>query len=455
MKPIVVIHGWSDRSESFENLASVISERSSRPVSQLWLGDYISLDDDVKISDITAAMQRAWKAARLPSTANSNDVIVHSTGGLVIRDWMATYWMDKGKKPPVQNLVMLAPANFGSPIAHTGRSVLGRVIKGVKSEKTFNTGTQILKSLEMASTWTWELAQRDRFNSNNAFAKGGVRCTVMVGNTGYSGLRGLVNKDGSDGVVYVATANLNCARIALDFSSNPLKPVSSKIEHSQGKTAFRVLDNFDHDRVKGTDRVSAELLEPLLGALTVTASGFNRWCGECAAATDKVMEKYANKRDAEKHGFQNTVFYVDDDSGDSIDDYAVEFCGKLSNEKDRWAKAFYKNISAKVHVYGGNKAYRSFMIDCCQLYKDLDRIDESLCIRLSAMPDFDDPRNVVGYKTYSDEDIKPVVLDQQSLKHYFVQNRTLLVTVKLKRYQQSRVFRLRRPDQEAEVQNQI
>ena len=75
---------------------------------------------------------------------------------------------------------MLAPANFGSPLAHKGRALLGRAIKGFGSG--FETGTHILRSLEMASPYTWELAERDRFGAN-VFSRDGVRCTVIVGNS--------------------------------------------------------------------------------------------------------------------------------------------------------------------------------------------------------------------------------------------------------------------------------
>ncbi len=56
---------------------------------------------------------------------------------------------------------MLAPANFGSALAHKGRSMLGRVFKGWKTG--FETGEEMLYALELASPFQWDLAQADLF----------------------------------------------------------------------------------------------------------------------------------------------------------------------------------------------------------------------------------------------------------------------------------------------------
>jgi len=45
-------------------------------------------------------MQRAWLDAGLAEA----DVVIHSTGGLVIRHWMHKYYVAKENKPPVRNL---------------------------------------------------------------------------------------------------------------------------------------------------------------------------------------------------------------------------------------------------------------------------------------------------------------------------------------------------------------
>ena len=85
-----------------------------------------------------------------------------------------------------------------------------------------STGTQILKGLELASPYTWRLAERDRFGEGGEmYQPGNVLCTVLVGNIGYRGISAIANEDGSDGTVRISTANMECVRIHAEFPANP------------------------------------------------------------------------------------------------------------------------------------------------------------------------------------------------------------------------------------------
>ncbi len=59
----------------------------------------------------------------------------------------------------MKRLVMLAPANHGSKLAATGKSFLGRVVKGY--DNWFQSGQAMLDDLELSSAFQWQLAQRD------------------------------------------------------------------------------------------------------------------------------------------------------------------------------------------------------------------------------------------------------------------------------------------------------
>ena len=118
-RPVVILHGWSDVSTSFEPLAKLLRAKLGSPnISFIHLVDYISMEDEVRFDDIASAMEVAWKRESLPTEAGSVDAIVHSTGGLVIRDWLQRNY--RPDKAPIKHLVMLAPPNFGSPLAHKG-----------------------------------------------------------------------------------------------------------------------------------------------------------------------------------------------------------------------------------------------------------------------------------------------------------------------------------------------
>ena len=447
--PIVVVHGWSDTSASFERLARELAVRTGRSINHIWLGDYVSLDDDVTLADLAQGLQQGWLAAGLPRVPARADVVVHSTGGLVIRQWMHTYYARLGTAPPVRNLVMLAPANFGSPLAHKGRALVGRAFKGFKSG--FETGTQILKALEMASPYSWSLAHKDRFDAN-VFGVGGVRCTVIVGNSGYQGIQGLVNHNGSDGTVYVATASLECARITMHVqrSSGPRalqtmdKIVISKPEVSRGKTAFLVLNNYDHSSITAQSGRVDGLLDSLVHALQVTRQRFPGWIRTCDEKTAQVTNRYSTKRDASKHAFQNTVFRVVDDHGSPIEDYALEFYGQFTDGKDRWAREFHHKVLGKVHAYSDNKAFRSLMIDVTELERIEKRVRTPLCFSLSAVPDVKLDSAVVGYKTMGENDIDKVTLPHDQLQNYFAPNRTMLIDVVVPRYQKDKLARFKR-----------
>ena len=89
---LVIIHGWSDEGRSFRPLARRLAqappEGVGADITEIHLGDYVSLDDELRYADLVAALDRAWSERGLPRKARSVDAVVHSTGGLIIRDWM-------------------------------------------------------------------------------------------------------------------------------------------------------------------------------------------------------------------------------------------------------------------------------------------------------------------------------------------------------------------------------
>lgn len=146
-RSIVIVHGWSDDSKSFRRLAEQLEAWFGSAPTQIRLADWISLQDDVTYADLAAALDRAWTAQGLSRAPRTVDVVVHSTGALVLRDWLTRHF--DPASAPVKRFLMLAPANFGSPLAHKGRSFIGRVLKGW-NRFVGQTGTQVLKGLGWA-----------------------------------------------------------------------------------------------------------------------------------------------------------------------------------------------------------------------------------------------------------------------------------------------------------------
>ncbi len=59
--PVVIVHGWSDTSDSFKPLAQWLKGQGFKTLN-LFLGDYISMEDDVTIDDAAKAMEAAVAA---------------------------------------------------------------------------------------------------------------------------------------------------------------------------------------------------------------------------------------------------------------------------------------------------------------------------------------------------------------------------------------------------------
>lgn len=214
---VAIVHGWSDTSKSFHNLRQFLIDNHFA-ATQIWLGDYVSMDDDVRVEDVGKRMESVIRSAmETGKLTRPFDLIVHSTGGLVAREWIARYYPD-GKNCPVKRLIMLAPANFGSRLASLGKSMIGRVAKGWNN--WFQTGKEMLLGLELASPYQWDLARRDLLDPSGVgegpYGFGKVWPFVIVGSRPYSsGLRQIVNESGSDGTVRCAAANMNAVGLTI------------------------------------------------------------------------------------------------------------------------------------------------------------------------------------------------------------------------------------------------
>ena len=444
---LVILHGWSDSYSSFRDLAKRLAnpppDGISAEVADIHLGDYISLDDQVTFADLVAALDRAWDDRGLPRTPKSVDAIVHSTGGLVIRDWLRRFAPDCR---PIHHLLMLAPANFGSPLAHTGRSVIGRAVKGWKGSRLFETGAQILKGLELASSYSWELAEQDLFSADAPLGDGSLLCTVLVGNSGYSGIAAVANKPGTDGTVRVSTANLQAARMLIDFSHQP--DAAPRIDYQEAPAqglAFAIVDGEDHGSITAKGRGTRESItwSLICGALMVPDTGFADWRERLAQHTLEVSRAASQRGGDHYNAYQNTVIRVLDDQGASVTDYIIEFYfnDDKTRRDRRLTRLVQEEVISSVHVYSQAKHYRSLLINCDRLQALYERPGDRLYVSITACPELAD--NKVGYRTYRDSDIGALMLDADQARDLFRPHRTLLMTLCLKRYQQADVFRFK------------
>ena len=131
MEPIVLIHGYSAESKGMD-AAAIATIYGSLPQSlkriygqnavvEINLSRYISLEDGFTVDDISLALDRALKTDFARLLKGRFHVIIHSTGALVIRNWIRKF---SPKPSPIKNLIYLAGANFGSGWAGSGAQSL-------------------------------------------------------------------------------------------------------------------------------------------------------------------------------------------------------------------------------------------------------------------------------------------------------------------------------------------
>ena len=491
---VVILHGWSDSSKSFEPLASFL-ERSGFETVPIFLGDYISLRDDVTIDDVVKRME-AEIAQRVALPASSPKrlgphfhLIVHSTGGLVARRWIARYYADR--PCPVKNLLMLAPANFGSKLAHLGRSLVGRVAKGWSTG--LETGEEMLHALELSSPFQWELARSDLFardaHAPVLYAPDRVRPFVIVGTHPYDKLATrLTNENGSDGTVRVAAANLNAHGLTVDFTGgeeslrNPaLRPWKRRGGDLQFPLA--VLPDRDHGSITRPDEPGYSKHEPAqrqLGDLIVqalrtkTAAQYTKvreaweainadtrtFAGEKQAAQEHRDAFFAHRGTQAQYFNEHFQIHARaiDEFGDPVNDYFLAFMPQwkkkkffgLRSELPAESVYFHEEVLADVHRHRRARSHLCLYLDRYDMMGKggfYDRVSPSKCEELAFTVTAENPGAHITYFSTKKNAQHGLVLlhDRDSVANRWLQRHcTHFVELVIPRIAVDEVFTLRK-----------
>lgn len=219
MKAILLIHGYSAESKTaspddikdiYGTLPEVLDKAYGDGAAvEIDLSRYISLEDGIGLDDVSRALDRALHDDRYRHLLQQGfHAIVHSTGALVLRNWLRRF---SARPSPLENLVYLAGANFGSGLAHIGKGQLakwGRLVLWGQER-----GLKILDALELGSSWTLDLHLHLLRPENSPVREYGVREHVVVGSQPdapwFEAPIRYVKEDGSDGVVRVSASNVN------------------------------------------------------------------------------------------------------------------------------------------------------------------------------------------------------------------------------------------------------
>ena len=363
-RPVVLLHGYSDSARGLGRWKEILGGEGYDP-ADVHLGEYVSLSNEITIKDIAEGFDRALREQVGLKDGQEFDAIVHSTGGLVIREWLATY---PSRRTRVKHIVGLAPAMFGSPLAHKGRSWLGAIFKGEKglfspdrAPDFLEAGTRVLSGLEMGSSYTWQLAERDLLGAKPTYGKGSDTPYpfVFIGVDGYGGLRGLfTNPDGSDGTVRWAAAGMNIRKLHVDLRQEPGLEQEPRVEvgpWSNIAIPLVLVEGCNHGTIL-SDPPRA-LVNMVVSALEIgDMAAYEGW-----AATNAGPDSDSHKAH-EKRRWQQFVIRAVDERGDPVPDYFIELGSRENGEFEP-----LEDFALEVHPYTFDPSYRCFHVNLREL----------------------------------------------------------------------------------------
>lgn len=335
---LVYIHGWNaEYPESYGPLAQRVATSlaaQGQPVTsaEIFLGDYVSLDDQVTLPDLARALDRALREKRIGAFA----AITHSTGGPVVRQWLLDYGKAlDAEAPQCSHLVMLAAPNHGSALAQLGKGRLSRLKFWAQGAEP---GERLLDWLELGSEEQWHLNRRwlalDR--SPWLFSLTGQ----TIDNQFYDHLNSYTAEEGSDGVVRAASANLAYSYLKLTQHDSSLRLTA---EESSRECAFAVMPGASHSGARK-------------GILHSAATA--GWIARCLAVRDagdyaRLKEDFArlNARSIRHEGFQ-AVFRITDSGGQPVRDFDLLLTAGRFYSPNALPKGFFIDRQANSRTPG-------------------------------------------------------------------------------------------------------
>lgn len=400
-RPVYLLHGYLASAENLGSLKKWRDALLKRPnTGRVVLINYITLADEVSIGDIGEGFDLALQRDKREGENGDFDVIVHSTGMLVIRAWLARYApigvqdkntvrqlrqnKDQSRTKRLRHIIALAPATNGSPLAHKGLSLLGKFVSAAATTIANQgwgpdfgeAGEKVLKALELASPFTWDLAEKDMFGDAR-FAKGPPKgpgegpgegpgapfVFTICGDPGldfilekFPGFKWLLKSNdikigGSDGVVRWAGASLNSERLTVDYtgddtSSTPIPQLSKNQDN-----ILVLLPGLHHGTVL---EPNDDLIELVTRALNVDdKEAYKDWN---KSAQDLVKMKWQDMN-YKPHKWQQFVIRVVDERGDGVTDWTVSLEIKLKSKESKLVEI------DDVHTYELDQSYRCLHLD--------------------------------------------------------------------------------------------
>lgn len=440
---VLFVHGWSVTDTStYGQLPEALAAQSGSvelelSIEHVWLGRYVSFHDEVTMTDVVRAFDRALRDT-IPEGEGIAEFscITHSTGGPVVREWIERFYgANRLKECPLRHLVMLAPANHGSALAALGKRRVGRIHawwNGIEP------GQRILDWLSLGSQEQHDLCAAFL---GYEFLKGRFYPFVLTGqgidHRFYDFINSYLAEEGSDGVVRVAGANLNYGMVRF-VEGDGLAVIEHRgqelemgrledplVRRPSETVAIGVLPDTSHSGTsKGimgavrSPRSSRAQVGEILECLAVTGSTtYRRRVTQLAELTEETQDGGRLK-----HRFAMIVFSVVDDQGDPVTDYDLLLLGGDEHDPNRLSRGFFVDRQR-------NAAHPHRLV----YYVDWGVIQENgwTGFRVIARPG----EGEFGF-------YRPVQYSGPKLSEHLRANETLYVEVELRRRVDRNVFRL-------------
>ncbi|MGC2638217.1 MAG: hypothetical protein WA294_13625 [Acidobacteriaceae bacterium] len=386
----LLIHGYSAKGEDLIPWHDAL-KAAGITTTPIAVGNYITLNNEVTIKDLGEAFDRALRFTPWSSGSKDDqwtfDAVVHSTGMLVLRQWLTSDPYPRGDSRSrirrLKHLVGLAPATFGSPQANQGRSWLGALVKGNKhlGPDFLNAGNQVLDGLELGSRYTWELTHKDMVCATPLYGKGPDTpyVTVFIGNIGYQGIDAVANSPGSDGTVRWAGCALNTRKVSVDLrreprltddSGKPLVdangiPMRCNItpwETNRLAAPMIAVDGKNHGSI--VENPAPGVIDRMKRFFGIAdAAAYDAWEKDALAWGQAALDKMnAESRDGANGGagWQQLVVHAVDDHGDGVADYNLQLY--IGDNLDQSDDPAFPAVQLIVDTYSGDSSYRCFYI---------------------------------------------------------------------------------------------
>ena len=356
--PLVLVHGYASEAKAFDKWRNALIS-AGRKVTEIFVGNYVTLTNEVTIDDIANGLNHALNDRGLDQAPF--DAIVHSTGMLVVRSWLTASNPAVSRRGRLKHLVALAPATFGSPIAAKGRSLLGRIFIGKKDffgPDFLESGNLVLSNLELGSQFTWDLAHKDLIDTN-LYGPNNDTPYVFVfdGTNDYGTLAEIFDRtdqEGTDGVVRWSGVALNCRKITLN-----LGVPSGGVQMSEFNNLLDIpmipVAGVHHNEIMSEP--PDELISLVLRALEVNSKqDFDNFHNNLVANARVVQQ---GKAKLQGQDWQQFVVRARDNYGAPITDYSIEIVARSADGK---TETSIPEFEADVHPFAADNSFRCFHV---------------------------------------------------------------------------------------------